>query len=397
MTERSAVLFLTDDSAKSGGQKPLFLQNASGAPLLRWLTEGLLELGIRRFFLAGAGRFREEAVRCVPKDAALTVAWDDDPADLLHVFLSTADEREEELLVVTGPTVLLPSRASADPGRRPVNAPACMAPRLGLMAALDEAPSVGSYLRSEGTRCTDREGFFPVTGPEALSGWGRLLNEANLAQLARNGVEIFDERSCYVAPGARVGIGTRLLPGTILEGETSVGYGCTIGPHTHLIDAAVGNHCTVDSSRGERCRIGNEASVGPCANLRPGTELGPRTKAGAFVELKNVRVGDGAQIAHLSYLGDATVGARVNVGCGTVTANFDRAEKHETQIGDDAFLGCNTTLVAPVTVGSGAYVGAGSVVTEDVAPNALGIARARQTNRRDWALTHKLEKEGKGS
>ena len=393
MTQRSAILFLTDDTARTGAQKPLLLQNACGAPLLRWLTETLLRAGIGRFFLAADAKYCDEAEACFPKEAALTVAKENDPADLLHVFLSTADEAEEELLVITGALALLPERASRDPGREPVPAPACMVSRLGLMAALDAEGSVGRYLTAEGLRCTDREGFFGVSDPAELPQWGRALNRGGLAALQRAGVEIFDEQSCWVGPGVRVGIGTRLLPGTLLEGETTVGYGCTIGPNTHLIDAVVGNHATVDSSRGEHCRIGSGALVGPFANLRPGTVLEQRVKAGAFVELKNARVGEDTQVAHLSYLGDASVGARVNIGCGTVTANFDRVEKFESIIEDEAFLGCNTTLVAPVTVGQGAYVGAGSVVTEDVPAQALGITRARQQNRRDWALYHKRTKE----
>lgn len=389
MAQRSAIIFLPDDTQKTGDPRPLMLQNILGTPLLRWLTEALQQQGVTRFFLAAAGKFCDEAARCFPKEASLTLARDVDPADLLHVFLSTADEAEEDLLAVTGPAVYAPALASRNPGRAPVAAPACMASRLGLMEALDDAASIGRYLQRQADACTDRDGFFAVTSAEELPRWGHTLGQLRLAELRSRGVEIWDYQSCYVAPGVSVGIGTVLLPGTILEGDTTVGYGCRIGPNTRLIDTEVGNHATVEQSRAEGARIGNHATVGPFANLRPGTALEQRVKAGAFVELKNAKLGEDAQVPHLSYLGDAEVGARANVGCGTVTANFDRAAKHETKIEAEAFLGCNSTLVAPVTVGQGAYIGAGSVVTEDVPAQALGISRPKQLNRREWSLRHK--------
>ena len=393
MAERSAIIFLPDDTQKTGETKPLMLLNILGTPLLRWLTENLFQRGVSRFFLAAAGPYSDAAAACFPKEAELTVARDQDPADLLHVFLSTASEREAEVLAITGPVVFAPSLAARDPGRAPVPAAACMASRKGLMQALDDAASIGRYLQKEASACTDREGFYNVSSAVELPRWGHSLGQLQLAYLCSRGVEIWDFQSCYVAPGIPIGVGTTLLPGTILEGACSVGFGCKIGPNTHLIDTVVGNRAVIDSSRAEGVKIGEDALVGPFANLRPGTELGARVRAGAFVEMKNARLGEDVQATHLSYLGDAQVGARANIGCGTVTANFDRVQKYETQIGADAFVGCNTTLIAPVSVGDGAYIGAGSVVTEDVPDQALGITRPRQLNRKDWAARHKLPEE----
>ena len=178
-------------------------------------------------------------------------------------------------------------------------------------------------------------------------------------------------------------------PGTILEGSCIIGYGCKLGPNAHLIDTVVGNGAVVDSSRVEKCKISEDALVGPFANLRPGTQVGARTKTGAFVETKNTKLGEDVWVSHLSYLGDATVGDRVNIGCGTVTANFDRVEKHETVIEQDAFIGCNTALIAPVTVGEGAYIGAGSVICDDVPEQALSVSRPKQQTKKDWAAKHK--------
>ena len=393
MGQRSAIIFLPDDTQKTGDRRPLMLQRICGAPLLAWLAEALHEQGLTRFFLACAETYRDEAAACFPADASLVTARDLDPADLLHVFLSTSEEQEDDVLAITGPTVFAPSLAARDPGRAPVVSPACLTSRTGLMAALDDASSIGRYLRTKSSPCTDRDGFYPVTSAAELPRWGQLLNEVRLTQLRQSGVEIWDYQSCYVGPFVRVGIGTELLPGTILEGRTAVGFGCRIGPNTHLLDTTVGNRTCVESSRAEQCSIGNEVQVGPFANLRPGTVVEARAKVGAFVELKKTSVGTEAQIPHLSYLGDTTVGARANIGCGTVTANFDRVDKHETVIEADAFLGCSTTLVAPVTVGQSAYVGAGTVVTDDVPPLALGISRAKQQNRKDWSLKYKQPKE----
>lgn len=207
--------------------------------------------------------------------------------------------------------------------------------------------------------------------------------------MAQQGVRIWDLDSCYVSPWTTIGRGTELLPGVMLTGCNSVGSGCTIGPDTYLSDCSVADGARVMSSRGEHAVIGPDCEVGPFANLRPGTRLGPAVKAGAFVEMKEAQVGARTQVAHLAYLGDATLGQDCNIGCGVATANFDRVDKHETVLEDSAFVGCHTSLVAPVRVGQGAYIAAGSVITQDVPPGALGLARSRQTNKKEWANRHK--------
>jgi bifunctional UDP-N-acetylglucosamine pyrophosphorylase / glucosamine-1-phosphate N-acetyltransferase len=158
-----------------------------------------------------------------------------------------------------------------------------------------------------------------------------------------------------------------------------------VGPHSHLTDTEVGDDATVHSTRADQARIGAGASVGPFTHLRPGTDLGPATKAGAFVETKNATVGEGSKIPHLAYVGDATLGTAVNIACGVITVNYDGRTKSHTTVGDGAFVGCDVSLVAPVTVGHGSYVAAGSVITDDVPPEALAIARGRQVNKEGWA------------
>ncbi len=390
MGGRSAVLFLLDDRCRTGSETPLMLHRVTGVPLLKWLSESLFRAEVSRFFLACDPALRAAAETCFPEGAAVTAASDENLSDLLHVFLSTAEEKEESVLVVTGPAVYLPFHRGEIAQTR---SNACMVGREELMKALDETAPIGRFIQQEGEACTGEDGFYSVSAPEDLDRWQPLLITDYLQLLRRNGVEIWDSRSTYVEPGIDVGIGTVLLPGTILQGRTSVGYGCTIGPNTRIIDSNIGNHCVVEQSRLEQVRLTGSCQVGPFANLRPGTVLDQKTKAGAFVELKNTNLYQGAQVPHLSYLGDATVGAGTNIGCGAVTANFDRVQKHPTVIGREAFVGCNTTLVAPVTVGEGAYVGAGSVITEDIPAQALAIGRSRQQNKREWALRNKKEEE----
>lgn len=385
MSERSAVLFLLDDCRRTGSETPLMLHRVLGVPLLGWLSHALARAGVNRFFLVCAPALLAEARDCFPAGVSLSTASDESPADRLHVFLSTAPEEERDLLVVTGPVIYAPRCRLAGDER----AAACMVERRALMAALDETAPIGHFLHRAGEPTTCEDGFFSLSAPEELPRIGKLLIRDLLLGLLREGVEIWDPDNTYVTPGVTVGAGTSLLPGTVLQGKTGIGAGCVIGPNTRIIDSVVGDRCRVEQSRVEGAKLGDALEVGPFANLRPGTVMEAGSKAGAFVEIKNTSVGAGAKVPHLSYLGDAALGAGANVGCGTVTANFDRAEKHYTVIEAEAFLGCNSTLVAPVNVGRGAYVAAGSVVTEDVPPQALAISRSREQIKKEWALKNK--------
>jgi bifunctional UDP-N-acetylglucosamine pyrophosphorylase/glucosamine-1-phosphate N-acetyltransferase len=169
-------------------------------------------------------------------------------------------------------------------------------------------------------------------------------------------------------------------PSSYLRGTTRAGEACRIGPLTTLIDATLGDDVVVPHSYLHGCEVRDGASVGPFAYLRPGALLREGSKAGAFVEIKNSDIGAGTKVPHLSYVGDTDIGERTNVGASTITANYDGVNKHRTTIGSDVHTSVHTTFVAPVTVGDGAYTGAGSVITEDIPPGALGIARPRQTN-----------------
>lgn len=213
-------------------------------------------------------------------------------------------------------------------------------------------------------------------------------------RLMADGVTIIDPATTFIDDGVTVGMDTVLRPCTYLEGGTAVGADCEIGPGTRLVDAVVGDRSRVSQSVITGSEVGREADIGPFAHIRPGNLIGDRVRIGGFVEIKKSRVGTGSKVPHLSYIGDSEIGSGVNVGAGTITCNYDGAEKSTTVIEDGAFIGSNTNLVAPVTVGRDAYVGAGSTITKDVPPRALGIARGKQTNIADWVDNKKGRTEG---
>jgi bifunctional UDP-N-acetylglucosamine pyrophosphorylase/glucosamine-1-phosphate N-acetyltransferase len=200
----------------------------------------------------------------------------------------------------------------------------------------------------------------------------------------RSGVTIVDPMTTWIDVEVTLGRDTVIEPNTHLRGATKVGEWAVIGPDTTLVDVVVGDGARVVRTHGEGVTIGPKATIGPFSYLRPGTELAERTKVGAFVEVKNSQVGAGTKIPHLSYVGDATIGEETNIGAANVVVNYDGVTKHRTVIGSHVRTGSDTMLVAPVTVGDGAYTAAGSVITKDVPPGALGVGRAQQRNVEGW-------------
>jgi len=212
-----------------------------------------------------------------------------------------------------------------------------------------------------------------------------ILKHRKNIELMTAGVTIIDPANTYVAPEVTVGADTILHPGTILEGDTVIGERCEIGPHTRLTNVKVGNDTIIHFTYGHDCEVKDGVDVGPYVHLRPNTVLGNKVHVGNFVEVKNSNVGEGTKFPHLSYIGDSDVGAGVNIGCGTITVNYDGKNKHRATIGSHVFIGCNANIVAPVTVGDDAFIAAGSTITEDVPAGALAIARSRQVNKEDYA------------
>jgi bifunctional UDP-N-acetylglucosamine pyrophosphorylase/glucosamine-1-phosphate N-acetyltransferase len=251
-------------------------------------------------------------------------------------------------------------------------------------------PDVLPLLREQGKPV----GAHPITDPTATLGINDRRQLADVTALARQrvndghmlaGVTIIDPATTYIEADVAIGRDTVIEPQCFLRGATTIGENSRIGPLTTLIDATVGNEATILKSYVVGARIDDNALVGPFAYLRPGAHLHDGAKVGTFVEIKNSEVGPGTKVPHLSYIGDADIGAGTNIGAGNITANYDGVSKHRTTIGDNVRTSSDTVFVAPVTVGDDAFTGAGSVITDDVPPGALGIARSRQTNIEDYA------------
>ncbi|SDQ67635.1 bifunctional UDP-N-acetylglucosamine diphosphorylase/glucosamine-1-phosphate N-acetyltransferase GlmU [Quadrisphaera sp. DSM 44207] len=264
-------------------------------------------------------------------------------------------------------------------------------PRLGRDNAQGEVylTDVLALARAGGHRVSAR----PVQDPVQVEGvndrvqlarLGAELNRRTVEAHMRAGVTVVDPATTWVDVDVELARDVTLLPGTQLHGATRVGEGASIGPDTTLTDVVVGEGASVVRTHGSGAQVGPGASVGPFSFLRPGTHLGADARIGAFVEVKGSTIGRGSKVPHLSYVGDAEIGEGANVGAATVFVNYDGVAKHRTRVGDHARVGSDTMLVAPVVVGDGAYTAAGSVITEDVPPGAMAVARGRQRVVRGW-------------
>ena len=200
----------------------------------------------------------------------------------------------------------------------------------------------------------------------------------------RNGVTIVDPLNTYIGVDVEIGSDTIIYPGTMLMGHTIIGEDCEIGPSTQIENCQVGSETVIRQSVAHDSEIGAAVKIGPFAHIRPQSQIDDEVKIGNFVEIKKAKFGKGSKASHLSYIGDAEVGKDVNLGCGSITVNYDGKNKYLTKIEDGVFVGCNSNLVAPVTIGEGAYIAAGSTITDDVPGNALSIARARQVNKENY-------------
>ena len=227
----------------------------------------------------------------------------------------------------------------------------------------------------------DQHRVMRVDSPVRLAEATGLMGLDIARALMQAGVRIADPGRTYVDADVKIGADSLLLPGSHICGDCVLGESCRIGPDTWVEDSVVEVGCRVWYSVIEKARIRSGTTVGPYAHLRPGADVGPNVRIGNFVEVKASRVKDGAKVGHLSYLGDSEVGTEVNIGAGTITCNYDGERKHRTTVGDRAFIGSNASLVAPVIIGEGAIVGAGSVITQDVPPGALALGRTRQVNK----------------
>ncbi len=397
MSRQSAIIYLPDDRAATGLKLPVMLQNITGSPLLAWMVRLMRDSGYTRFLLACEPDFAEAAKACFP-EGTVRITDPEVSGPVMREFLTDADP---QLLVVSGPVLLggqalnaslqqsesAEADASAGSGSYLVSA-AALSPMLD--AANFDLLRFTSVL---GRELTLNDGAMAITEPAMLVDFQPVFKRLRNLYLYADGVEIWDFDNCYVGPFSEVAPGAVLMPGTILKGSTRIAAGAVIGPNSLLEDAVVGEGSVVNASQIYSSVVGRNTNVGPFAYIRPDCTVGDNIKVGDFVELKNSTIGNDTKISHLTYVGDSDLGQRINLGCGTVTVNYDGKKKYRCTVGDDSFIGCNTNMIAPVTIGRGSYVAAGSTITDDVPEDALSIARARQTNKPGWAAQRR--KDGK--
>lgn len=374
MKQLRAIFNLLQDTPCPNTARPLMLERVLFCPVLRWTVDRLILSGTGRFFVVCTEEYVEEVRTCFPADADVTIS---DRPEPLEAFLA----EDGPVTLLTRPVVPIGGRSEG--------------------VCVTEA----HLLREQGISKSPQEavslpGYFPFDSLTDLQTISASCRQAILSEHMERGVTILDPAAVYVDPRVQIGAGTMLLPGTILRGDTVIGSDCEIGPNTMIRDCTVGNYTTVNASQANESQIGSHTNVGPFAYIRPNSVIGDHIKVGDFVEVKNSVIGDGTKISHLTYVGDSDVGERVNFGCGTVTTNYDGFNKHRTIIGDDAFIGCNTNLVAPVRVGSGAYTAAGTTVTKDVPDDSLAIGRPLEAVKSGWAkrfrTVHEKRKKQQG-
>ena len=369
MDQKLAVLFMPDDMTLTKEQAPLMLRPILFCPILTWMVEELMGRGIERFFVVSDKRAHDMMRPYVPENADVVYV---DGARHGEELLTLLKDEKGSVLIVNG--AVLPVGVFSGGAVYSADAKECckVLKEHGAFAAFPKGAEIA-------------KGFLPVGDDEELRSAQDMCRRKIADKHFAAGVSIMDVNNTYIDPRVKIGSGTVILPGTILRGRTVIGKNCTIGPNAMIRDCTVGDETEVNASQLNESTVGAHTTVGPFAYVRPNSKIGDHVKVGDFVEIKNSVIGNGTKISHLTYVGDSDCGERINFGCGTVTTNYDGFKKFRCTIGDDAFIGCNTNLIAPVTVGNGSYIAAGSTITDEVPADSLAIARERQVNKPGWA------------
>lgn len=254
---------------------------------------------------------------------------------------------------------------------------------------IKKGENAGAYV------CDDCEATLGANDRKQLNTLNNIMRKNINDALMLSGVDIPCTDGVMIGVDVEIGVGTTILPNTIIIGKTKIGSGCTIGPNTYIKNGVVGNNVILDNVKLLDSEVEDDVDCGPFVKVRAGSKLCKGVHIGNFVEVKNSVMGEGTKCAHLTYVGDSDVGKNVNFGCGTVTVNYDGTNKHRCKIGEHAFIGCNTNLIAPVEIGDFAFTAAGSTITDDVPENALSVARAKQVNKEGWVTRKKPYKDMK--
>ena len=399
MAELGTIIFLARESEPTGGSmRPTLLAPLGISTYLTHLVSSLQEAGVSSFLVACHAEDEEKAAESFPAGTVFTTTGTTGGDKTLSAFL----ERFERVAVFTAPVYFsdaacgyLTSEEALPAGVRPLRGTGVFRTNTAqLLSAMTEGEEFFSALSAQGeelpmqsdheTRAVhlrDSRVF-----PHPHEGYAR----ANLlARYTAKGVRILCPENSFFDPRSVIGEGTTILPGTILRGRTSIGADCEIGPNTMVTDCTVGEGTVMNQTQALESSIGNHCTIGPFAYIRPHCALADYVKIGDFVEVKNSTIGRGTKVPHLTYVGDSDVGAGCNFGCGSITVNYDGLTKERCTVEDNAFIGCNSNLVAPVSVGSGAYIAAGSTITMHVPANGMAIGRSRQEVKKDWAKKKK--------
>ncbi|MDP4108506.1 MAG: glucosamine-1-phosphate N-acetyltransferase [Bacillota bacterium] len=358
----------------TSGKSKLYLSEILYYPLIKWMTGAIREAGLNRVRIICDDNKVFEGIDLSETDCSIDFIYLSEYTGTKGITDFASDTAAE----FGGPVLVF-------------NAP--------VPAVTPEA--IGSLLsgvRDGGTAfCPESptDEFLSACDMPSVSYLENILRKRICAKHLGGGVYIQSPDNTFISPAVKIGPGARILTGSILYGNTEIGENAVIGPNTLIESSKIGAGTVVNSSQVYESTVGPETRIGPFSYIRPGCALGSRLRIGDFVELKNSAIGDGTKVSHLTYIGDSEVGKNVNFGCGTVTVNYDGNGKYVTRIGDNAFIGCNTNLVAPVTVHRGAYTAAGTTVTKDVPEDSLSIGRCRETIKENWAALHREKRNNK--
>lgn len=393
MVSSSAVITI-DRCPQSHDSAPLMLQPLLFAPAAVWLVRALQNAGVERFLILTRSDLAEQAAACFPEGSQLCLL---DAADADEAVRAFAAKEEGEVIAVNAPVWICSEAAEMLCNDDPIPTDPSADTGIGRLHAAKLAKNGGVKMLGQikPLAAEDEDGLplaLPLRDAFDLMQAQELARTDLNARLVEDGVRLLDPGTTYIDPTVTVGVGTVLLPNVILRGDTHIGANCEIGPNTMIRDCTLGDGCVANSSQLNEAVFGANVNIGPFAYVRPGTRVADNAKVGDFVEVKNAVIGEGTKLPHLIYVGDSDVGSHCNFGCGSITCNYDGNHKYRTTVGDNVFIGCNTNLVAPVTVESGAFTAAGSTITSTVPADALAVARARQVHKEGWAKKHREQK-----